>query len=586
MSTQASRFKLRLLGPFSLMDLDGHRISIPSRKGAALLAMLAVSRDGVRARGWLQSQLWGSRELKEANGSLRRELSDLRKRLNGGAHPLLICERDRVRLDLGAVSVDILEQDENARARDFGGAGEFLEGFDIPGEEAFEDWLQQQRSRLTEFAASEAKANLAMPHISTSVQAPQAGFNWSSSGGIESPSVTVLGFANLTGNSEEAYFAEGFKQELINWLSRLRWLAVIAGDPGSHRGSANSGHANAPGSKYVLDGTIRAGRNLMLIDVTLYESVRLQAVWSKRLEIARSVVATALDECLQELVAHLGAKIDQGEQSHARNRLPSDANITDLIWRGRWHLTRLRRPDSDKAQGIFSKALALDPHSSEALINVAHALAWAIWSGRQPAQLVHELRRLAQQAMQADPSDGRAYWLAGTAETWLRNMQPALDLLFQAVEFMPSLAIAHAQIGCTLNLCERPEQAGSHLQLARRLSPFDVHLFFVLGELAMTASLLGNYRDAIAYADLAIVRREQYWYAHMVKIDALVRLGEIHRAAAALQELLVRRPRFSTTYIDWIPFENRAVNQLFVQTISSASGCHAHPALAGGHASR
>ena len=42
-------------------------MSIPSRRGAALIAMLAVSKDGVRTRGWLQSQLWGSRELKEAN---------------------------------------------------------------------------------------------------------------------------------------------------------------------------------------------------------------------------------------------------------------------------------------------------------------------------------------------------------------------------------------------------------------------------------------------------------------------------------------------------------------------------------------
>ena len=152
------------------------------------------------------------------------------------------------------------------------------------------------------------------------------------------------------------------------------------------------------------------------------------------------------------------------------------------------------------------------------------------------------MRRLAQRSMRADPSDGRAYWLAGTAETWLRHMQPALDLLYQAVELTPSLAIAYAQIGCTLNLCGKPEQAGGHLELARRLSPFDVHLFFVLGELAMRSSLLGDYREAIAYADLAIVRREQYWYAHMIKIDALVRLGEKQQAKAAFEELQIARP--------------------------------------------
>jgi TolB-like protein len=574
MLTRTSKFKLRLRGPFSLVDPEGHRIAIPSRKAAALIALLAMSRDGERARGWVQALLWGSREAKEANGSLRRELSDLRRRLNREGWTLLICERDRVRLDLNIVGVDIFEADE-ASTRESGQPGEFLEGVDIPGEEAFEDWLREQRDRLASPTPNRAQTEMTVPQDAVA----EPGFKWPTHDG---PSLAVLRFANLTGNPDDAYFAEGFKQELINRLSRVRWLAVIAGDSGGPRGSTITGHeARALGAKYLLDGTTRVAGDITLVDVTLYESARLQAVWSKRLEIPRSVIGTALDECLQELVAHLGAKIDHGEQSSARERRASDANVTDLLWRGRWHLNRLQHADSDRAQELFAKALALDPHSSEALINVTHGLAWSIWTGRQPAQQMHEMRRLAQQSMRADPSDGRAYWLAGTAETWLRHMQPALDLLFQAVDLTPSLAIAHAQIGSTLNLAGGPEQAGRHLQLARRLSPFDVHLFFVLGELAMMSSLLNEYREAIAYADLAIVRREQYWYAHMIKIDALLRLGDRQQAAVAFEELRAIKPGFTTSYIDWIPFEDGSLNRRFAESISAAAADHSGTATTG-----
>jgi len=580
MLTWTSKFKLRLRGPFSLVDPEGRRLAIPSRKGAALLALLALSKDGERARGWLQAQLWGSRETKEANGSLRRELSDLRKRLNRPPWTPLICERDRVRLDLNLVSIDIFEPDQDTRASDTGQLGEFLEGFDIPGEEAFEDWLRDQRRRLASLAVNDARAEAAPSQApgavpgSDATQSAELDFAWPV-GASDGPSLAVLQFANLTGNPDEAYFAEGLKQELINRLSRVRWLAVVAGNSGGPRGTTiSSQEARGLGAKYLVDGTIRATGDLTLIDVTLYEALRLQAVWSKRLEIPRSVIGTALDECLQELVAHLGAKIDHGEQSSARERRASDANVTDLLWRGRWHLNRLQHADSDRAQELFAKALALDPHSPEALINVTHGLAWAIWTGRQPAHRVLEMRRLAQQSMRADPSDGRAYWLAGTAETWLRHMQPALDLLFQAVELTPSLAIAHAQIGCTLNLAGKPAQAGAPLQLARRLSPFDVHLFFVLGELALRSSLLGDFREAIAYADLAIVRRQQYWYAHMIKIDALLQLGERQEAVTAFEELRAVRPRFSSTYIDWIPFEDRALNRRFADSIGIVSEDH------------
>lgn len=565
MLTWTSKYKLRLLGPFSLVDPEGRRILVSSRKGAALLAMLALSKDGERARGWLQTQLWGSREPKEANGSLRRELSDLRQRLNRPSWTPLICERDRVRLDLSIVSVDIFEPDDEAAAYGAGQAGEFLEGIDIPGEEAFEDWLREQRARLAESPPARAASP---PAPAAAIAEARPGWPGERTG--DGPSLAVLSFANLTGDPDEAYFAEGFKQELINRLSRMRWLAVIAGDSGGPRGSTISSHeARGLGAKYLLDGSIRSAADLMRIDVTLYEAARLQAVWSKRLEIARSVVATAFDECLQELVAHLGAKIDHGERASARERVPSNANVTDLLWRGRWHLNRLQHADSDQAQELFARALALDPDSAEALINFTHGLAWSIWTGRESGERVHEMRRLAQRSMRADPSDGRAYWLAGTAETWLRHMQPALDLLYQAVELTPSLAIAYAQLGCTLNLCGKPEEARGHLELARRLSPFDTHLFFVLGELAMRSSLLGDYREAIAYADLAIVRREQYWYAHMVKIEALVRLGEKQQAEAAFEELKIARPGFTIKYIDWIPFEDRSVNHRFAEAVAS-----------------
>jgi TolB-like protein len=572
MLIRTAKFKLRLLGPFKLEDPEGQRIAITSRKGTALIAMLAVAKDGERARGWLQSQLWGSRKPREASGSLRRELSELRKRLNSARWSPLICERDRVRLDRGLVSVDILEPDNEARARNFGRPGEFLEGVDIAGEEGFEDWLREQRgaaAKLRDDAVPEA----GRPRRVQAIDAVEGALAWSAPDSAEGPSLTVLRFANLSGNPDEAYFADGFKQELINRLSRLKWLAVIAGDSVPARSAIISG-SDTLGAKYVLDGATRTHGETMVIDVNLYESARLQVVWSKQLEIARDVVATALDECLQELVAHLGAKIDHDEQSRARGRAPPNPTVTDLIWRGRWHLTRLQHSDSDQAQELFAQALALDPHSPEALINATHALAWAIWSGRQPADKVHEVRRLAQLSIRADPGDGRAYWLAGTAETWLRHMKPALELLHKAVELTPSLAIAHAQIGCTLNLCGRPEQAGRSLQLARRLSPFDVHLFFVFGELAMMSSLLREYREAIAYADLAIVHREQYWYAHMVKIDALVQLGERKHAAATFEELKALKPQFSRKYLDWIPFEDRSLNQRFADSVFSVSGGH------------
>src|SRR3954468_2979720 len=129
MMAAVKQFTLGLLGPFRLLTPAGERIEVPSKKGVAVVAMLAMARDGERTRGWLQDKLWGKRQHTEARGSLRRELSNLSKLLNGDSGELLICERDRVRLRLELIEIDVLREPDKALA------SEFLEGLDIAGED-------------------------------------------------------------------------------------------------------------------------------------------------------------------------------------------------------------------------------------------------------------------------------------------------------------------------------------------------------------------------------------------------------------------------------------------------------------------
>ena len=135
MSKGVLSFTLQLRGPFRLHDAHGRRIDISSRKGQALIAMLANANGGERTRSWLQSQLWGSRGQDQAQSSLRSELSSLRGLLKHDGPPLLNADHARIWIDLSCIEVD-------ARGPNVAGAAEFLEGLDIPGEDGFEGWLR------------------------------------------------------------------------------------------------------------------------------------------------------------------------------------------------------------------------------------------------------------------------------------------------------------------------------------------------------------------------------------------------------------------------------------------------------------
>lgn len=137
------RYRMTLLGAFQLSAPSGHRIEITSKKAIALLALLATPSSGARWRSWIQEKLWGSLEPHRAQAGLRRELHRLRKLTADTGIPLLEADFRVVHLNLAFVDVDI-RQEHGINE----GVGEFLEGIDIAGEDAFEDWLREQRVRI------------------------------------------------------------------------------------------------------------------------------------------------------------------------------------------------------------------------------------------------------------------------------------------------------------------------------------------------------------------------------------------------------------------------------------------------------
>ncbi len=567
MAALSRKFVLNLMGAFRLTGPEGERIDIASRKGMAMVAMLALAEGGERTRGWLQEKLWGQRDRPQAQGSLRRELTHLRDHLNTGAKPLLICERQTVRLDLSLVDIDALMPKHGVAT------GDFLEGFDIAGEEGFEDWLREQRSLLVRPVNSRPAlaAAVAVPAVSApAISAPnvEAGF-------VDRPALAILPFANLTEDPTHDYLCEGLSEDLIDRLSRLRWLPVIArsssfafaSDRVDPRLVGQKLHA-----KYVLEGRLKPSMGGYAVTVSLTDAATGYSLWSHRVSLPPDRSQDALDPIVAELVGVLDAQIDYAEQVRARGHRQNRLEFNDLIWRGRWHLNRLTRSDSEMARQLFEQALELEPDSPEAIIQQTFRIGWSLWARRGGEAEMAEMRQLAHRAIVADPDDGRGHMLAGIAEMWLRQPGRARTLFERAIALNPSLCQAHAQLGCHYNLVGEPAAAIGPLSMAQRLSPNDVHCFFFIGELALSHWMLGKWAEAIELADQSLVRRPAYWYALVIKINALVGSGDLAAARRAYGELLTVTPDFTPQFIDWTPFIDRTWNRRLAEGLAAATG--------------
>ena len=132
---------------------------VPSRKGQALLALLAIPPGRTHRRDKLATMLWSGHSDEAARQNLRQCLTALRKGCQNGAAIPLIAEGDLLRLDAAQVMVDVGEFEDAMRGRDPAALaraftlyrGELLEGLNFD-ECPFEEWLIGERRRLNALA--------------------------------------------------------------------------------------------------------------------------------------------------------------------------------------------------------------------------------------------------------------------------------------------------------------------------------------------------------------------------------------------------------------------------------------------------
>jgi DNA-binding SARP family transcriptional activator len=160
------RLVLTLLGGLRARLESGPSVTVPGRKGQALLAYLACAPGEVCARDMLATLLWGDTTQRHARHNLRQTLFLLNTALRVSGAAIVRAHADAVTLEAAGLSVDVVEFERLARRGTPESLeqavalyhGDLLSGIAV-GDQAFEEWLRAQRERLHE-TALEAFARL------------------------------------------------------------------------------------------------------------------------------------------------------------------------------------------------------------------------------------------------------------------------------------------------------------------------------------------------------------------------------------------------------------------------------------------
>lgn len=176
----------------------------------------------------------------------------------------------------------------------------------------------------------------------------------------ELPSIAVLPFANMSGDPEQEYFADGLTEDLITALTRWRSFSVIARNSAFvYKGQdVDIKRVSAElAARYVLEGSVRKGGNRVRITAQLIDGSNGHHVWAERYDRDLDDIFEVQDEIVQHISAIVAPKLDKAELERSTSKRVEDLGAWDLCLRAKALLRQNTSANNASARELFGGRL-------------------------------------------------------------------------------------------------------------------------------------------------------------------------------------------------------------------------------------
>lgn len=363
------------------------------------------------------------------------------------------------------------------------------------------------------------------------------------------PMLAVLPFANVTGDPDQAYFADGIAGDLTTALSHLRWFPVIS------RNSAFTYKdrlvdvrlvGRELGVGYVLEGSVRAIGGQVRIAVQLCETEAGRHIWADRFDGELPEIFALQDRITEVVAGAIVPNLHRAEVERGRAKPTESLGAYDLYLRAAPYRFSARK-DNDEAVRLLRRAIELDPSFSAAKGALAGQLVlratqgWAL--AAEAEEVVGCARDLVREGGADDPT---ALAWAAHALTFLgRDYEAGAAAADRAVLLAPNSGFC-LFLGAWNRLYVGDWQTAlSWTERAMRLSPVDPEMAYFTTCLGAAHFVGEHHEAAAACARRAITQNRDYLVPHRLLATSLALLGRLDEARAALPGLLAAAPSYT-----------------------------------------
>jgi TolB-like protein len=358
----------------------------------------------------------------------------------------------------------------------------------------------------------------------------------------DKPSIAILPFANLSGDPEQEYFADGMVEEITTAIARSPWLFVIARNSSftyKGKGVDVKQVARELGVRYVLEGSVRKAGNRVRISGELIDTSTGALIWGDHFDGTLDDIFELQDKVAGGVAGAIEPRLCLIEIERAFRKPTASLDAYDLYLRALAQAYTRTREGLAASIALAQRALERDAAYAPAMSRIGLSRAmqqqrhWIPSHGPE----VDEGIRMAWQAIGAARNDPWVLDCAGLALALLAGENDAaLGALDRAVALNPNFALGYGHRALILAFLNRPDEAIVDAHQAMRLSPRDPGTFAFFQALTIAYLALGHYDEALRWAEEAL-RENGGMPALRLKLSLCGHLGRLDAARECLRRL-------------------------------------------------
>jgi TolB-like protein/Flp pilus assembly protein TadD len=358
------------------------------------------------------------------------------------------------------------------------------------------------------------------------------------------PSVAVLPFANLSGDPEQEYFADGITEDIIAALSRFRWFFVIARNSSfvfKGRAIDVKEVARELDVRYVLEGSVRKSGRHVRISAQLVNGRSAHQLWADRYDVELVDLFAVQDRIAEQVAGAIEPELLKTESVlAAKRRRAGNVNAWDLVYQGTWFFHQVTRATHYRARELFRQARGLDPELPEAnlwLARVSAGLAAYGWSDNAENDL-REGVDAALDAVRMDEKNPYAHYGLAIVSVYSGALDQAVRAAEKALELSPSFALGYLALGLARLFSGAASEAIQPLEHGLRLNPYDPQNFVWYNALALAHLFTKDAHEARENAIKALKVRPNWRPTLETLACCHALLGDLHAARATVDQMV------------------------------------------------